>query len=362
MKLPKLDDLIDEQSVVYDHRPNEHLFVVGPPGSGKTSLAVLRARFLGDLGQTVALVTRNRMLASLARQLGNENLDARTMSEFVAGTFYKDHNRFVPQISPYVYNWVDIVSAYGPLKGQKKLDHLVIDEAQNLPSDFLRWAFRYSARTLTVFADEDQTTYPLRSSLRDICDAGMPNPIRLAANHRNTVEIAAVAEHFHRSQILPPGVVRRPRGGEAPQLISIGKEREIIELVAARYSNRGEAIGIITHFKADVTRIKLMLDAVMPVGSRVDAYTSSMPEVSDAIKLLTPGVTVLTSESVIGLEFDAVYLCNLTAALPCLSLDASRRMYMLCARARDKLVLVNGPTPLSDVQLADLPPTRLLPR
>ena len=67
MKLPKLDDLIDEQSVVYDHRPNEHLFVAGPPGSGKTSLAVLRARFLGDLGQTVALVTRNRMLASLAR-------------------------------------------------------------------------------------------------------------------------------------------------------------------------------------------------------------------------------------------------------------------------------------------------------
>jgi superfamily I DNA/RNA helicase len=215
MKLPRLDDLIDEQSVVYDHRPDEHLFVVGPPGSGKTTLAVLRAKFLGDFGQTVALVTRNRMLASLAYQLGNNDLDARTMNSFVAGTFYNDHNRRVPQTAPFVYDWVGIGNTYNLLKGRKKLDHLVIDEAQNLPTDFLKWAIQYSARTLTVFADEDQTTYPQRSSLRDICDAGMPNPIRLTANHRNTVEIAAVAEHFHRSQILPPSIVQRPRGGRS---------------------------------------------------------------------------------------------------------------------------------------------------
>jgi DNA helicase IV len=255
MKLPKLDDLIDEQSIVYDHHPSEHLFVVGPPGSGKTSLAVLRARFLGNLGQTVVFVTRNRMLASLACQLGNDNLNAQTMSQFVAGTFYRNHSRLVPQIYPYIYNWAEIFRAYDTQKDKQKFDHVVIDEAQNLPADFLRWAIRFAARTVTVFADEDQTTDPFRSSLRDICDAGMPNPIRLTANHRNTVEIAAVAEHFHRSQTLPPGIVQRPRGGEAPQLIPVGREREIIELVAARYSNRGDAIGIVTHFQADVMRI-----------------------------------------------------------------------------------------------------------
>lgn len=38
MKLPKLDDLVDEQMLVYEHDPDENLFVAGPPGSGKPVL------------------------------------------------------------------------------------------------------------------------------------------------------------------------------------------------------------------------------------------------------------------------------------------------------------------------------------
>jgi superfamily I DNA/RNA helicase len=46
MNLPSLDDLTPEQWSVYDQPPDASLIVVGPPGSGKTSLAVHRARFL----------------------------------------------------------------------------------------------------------------------------------------------------------------------------------------------------------------------------------------------------------------------------------------------------------------------------
>ena len=56
------------------------------------------------------------------------------MSKFVADTFYNDHNKFVPQIAPFVYDWVGIAAAYNLLKGERNLDHLVIDEAQNLPA------------------------------------------------------------------------------------------------------------------------------------------------------------------------------------------------------------------------------------
>ena len=71
MRLPTYDEISrdDEQLNVYETPFDESLFVVGPPGSGKTVLAVHRAQMLANAGNTVVLITYSRMLRRLIAQL-----------------------------------------------------------------------------------------------------------------------------------------------------------------------------------------------------------------------------------------------------------------------------------------------------
>ncbi|MEQ1504736.1 MAG: hypothetical protein ABMB14_21035 [Myxococcota bacterium] len=360
--LPKLDDLIGEQPSVYHHPPDDHLFVAGPPGSGKTSLAVLRATFLTHLPRRVVLITRNRMLSSLTRQLGAGVFVTSTMNSFVSRDHSQRLGRFAPQPDArYEYDWVQIYHSYEAAGIKPALDHLVIDEGQNLPGQFFTWAMRFGARTLTVFADENQATSKQTATLHDIRHAGLPRPIRLTDNHRNTEEIARLAEYFHRGAVLPPALVRRGRGGELPRLVRVNSGKALAGIVATRFRNRREAIGVVVGSKEHVNALHGMLLIELP-GIRVDAYTSDTPPAGEQqIRILEPGVTVLTSESVIGLEFDTVFLHDLRS-LPCLTPADSRKMYMMCARARDILVLVDGPEYLSSAQYASLPDGTLLER
>ena len=359
MRLPKLDDLIGEQLAVYETPPDQPLFVVGPPGSGKTSLAVFRCNYLRERERQGVLITRNRMLSTLANQLG---APAHTMHSFVSTAYSQRFGHLAPEPFRYQYDWGQIVGDYTAANATPTLDHMVVDEGQNLPSGFFRWVSLFGARYATVFADEDQTTDPQRSTMADICAASFPDPVRLTVNHRNTVQIAALAEHFHKSAVLAPGTVPAHRVGEKPRLEVVTSWGAFAEQVALRSANRGGSIGVIVYTQEDVTRMRgLLKDCIRP-GTRLDAYTSAYPQGSGRIQILQPGITVLTSESVIGLEFDTVYLQDLSRSLPCRTLDDYRRMYMLCARAREALILINGPRALTPDQLAELPGSTILER
>jgi superfamily I DNA/RNA helicase len=363
MKLPKLDDLIGEQMDVYEHDPKTNLFVVGPPGSGKTSLMVVRAKLLMAVGQNVVIITRNRMLAALAEQLSDAEFSASTMHSFVYSDHWRIFNTAPPLVEPYKFNWNAIFSAYTNAAISPTLDHVLIDEGQNLPPEFFSWIIRFKGKTVTVFADEDQSTDLQRSRISDICAAGLPYPLRLTTNHRNTDEISLVAEHFHRSAILPPGVVIRGKSGEKPQLLTYTSWGEIVDRIATRYLNRGTSIGVIVWRKTEAVDMVNMLKKKLPSNVRVESYTSDTPRhVVPTIRTFDPGITVLTGESVIGLEFDEVFLQDLERSLPCEVQMDFRRMYMLCARARDNLFVVNGPNNLNAAQIAALPGITILER
>jgi SAM-dependent methyltransferase len=209
----------------------------------------------------------------------------------------------------------------------------------------------------------DQTTNPLTASLREIRNAGLPEPIRLQANHRNTEEIALVAEHFHCSAILPPATVQRGRNGDTPRLVSISTWNEFVIIVATRYKNQAGSIGVIVCRVEDAKNLCEQLKRALPAPIRVDMYTNKTPKGDENnIQTLARGITILTGESAIGLEFDTVFLQDLHRSLPCQTVEQSRRMYMLCARARNSLILINGPTALAPNQIAALPHPNYLNR
>ncbi|PTU04253.1 hypothetical protein DBR45_02815 [Pseudomonas sp. HMWF031] len=370
MHLPSFNDLIPEQHDVYDYPPDQSVLVVGPPGSGKTSMAIWRARMLisPELDRSVVLVTRNRLLAAVALQLAKEHegadIQSTTMHSYVSKDYYQKFGEYAPRLEEYRFDWPKIIARYAQAGTVADLDHLIIDEGQNLPIDFMIWAVRFKAKAVSVFADENQSTHEGGCHVKDLQAAGFDNALVLTVNHRNTQEIADVIAHFHSNRALPVATPRRGAGFDRPQLIATPTWEVLADIIVARVQNRAESVGVIVYRVAHVELMAKLLRERMP-HARIDSYVNTdCAGTEEAIQMRDPGVTILSGESAIGLEFHTLYLQDLDRSLPVREALQARRLYMLCARARDKLVLVNGPTgaQLSPLQLTSLPPNHILDR
>ena len=118
MRLPTYEEIArdEEQLEVYETPFDESLFVVGPPGSGKTVLAVHRAQMLASDGITVALITYNRMLRRLIAQLTEDQVEAQTMHQFVSTRYLAQANAGAPCTARYPASCITFLSeqAFAP--------------------------------------------------------------------------------------------------------------------------------------------------------------------------------------------------------------------------------------------------------
>ncbi|MCY4276237.1 MAG: AAA family ATPase [Gammaproteobacteria bacterium] len=296
---------------------DQPLFVAGPRGSGKTSLAIWRANALTKLHEEVPIVTFNRMLRRKLTLTSHEHsikTSAATMQRFVWHDYSsRTNNEEPPRKShdPYEYVWdsmIERLAADGPVR-----QVLVVDEGQDLPQGFFAYASQCIARTLSVFADDDQAI----------------------GSHRSTLE-----------QIKSAATVMRPASGDVPQLVQSDNLQSTIDRIANELTNRANSsIGVIVDQNETGSKALELLQERMP-ESRIQAYSHKMKN-DCSINVRQPGVTVLNKESVKGQEFDTVFLLEIERFIPCQNGSAYRAMYMMCTRARDRLFLVHGPDPLS---------------
>ena len=368
MRLPTWDEIqnIPEQRDVLEYPLDQSLFVVGPPGSGKTILAVRRAemavKFAEDeAGPSVAIVTYNRMLRRLLDMLKEADFDVSTMHRFVGDDYWKHMKTRVPTDphDTYKYNWDKMCSRLEEAGEHPNRPHLVVDEGQDLPRGFFKYASRYVSHTITVFADDDQALGERRTTLKKIkAAAGLGDPIILKWNHRNTPEIARMAEHFHTGR-LPAATVVRPPLRELPRLVRSDSLDATAGLISNWCNTRGGSIGVIVKWNDTGGDLYDNLIRRLP-QRRVDLYDNEKKN-EDSIEMLAPGVTIVNKKSVKGQEFDTVFLLELEAFIPCANDVERRAMYMMCTRARDQLFLVhNGP--LSAGARAALPDASVLER
>ena len=359
MKLPTYEEYkrVPEQLDVLEYPLDQSLFVTGPPGSGKTVLAVQRARALAELYGRVPITTYNRMLKQLLSLLkGDERIAPSTMHSLI----FHHYRRVTGEVPPgsaqdqYEYQWKVMLERVAGR--QPTTQHLVADEAQSLPSGFFEYASRHCARNMSIFADEDQTLDDQRTTLEEIKQAAsLDDPVCLYRNHRNTPEIARLAEHFHSGRLPAAEVVRAP-SGELPRRIRAGPARTV-EIVSNWVQNRGGSIGVVVDVN-DTGRMfhERLAEKLKPV--RVDLYSYGQRN-EESIDILQDGVTIVNTKSVKGQEFDTVFVLELERFVPCHSDAQKRVMYMLCTRAREMLFLMHE-HPLSAEAVSALPGPDLL--
>ncbi len=370
MQLPTWNEIANAQDQlnVLEYPLDRSLFVVGPPGSGKTVLALHRARMLVEAGSGLAvkLVTYNRMLRRLLEQMKESATDremrivpeASTMHTFIWHDFKQRTGVSPPQLQEYVHDWDVMLARLTPDHGPERF-HLVVDEGQDLPYGFFRYASRVSG-TMSVFADEDQAIADQCTSLADIKTAsGLNDPLILTKNHRNAPEVARMAEHFHGGG-LPAATVLRPTSGERPRLYRSASLESTAKLVSNWCVVRGGSVGIVVDQNGTGDALHALLVRKLE-GKRVDIYRSDLQN-EGRIDLLSPGVTLLNKASIKGQEFDTVFLLELDRFLPCKNAADLRAMYMMCTRARDSLFLVYGPDSLTQAAVDALPSPDILER
>ncbi len=338
MRLPTYDEIAKDtdQLDVFETPVDRSLFVIGPPGSGKTTLAIHRAMIASKLGTRVAVITYNRMLRRTIAQTIREEIKVQTMHAFVWEVYRRLVDEDPPRLRGYDYDWPAIHEQLRCKRKKPFPAHVIVDEGQDLPSEFYIFLREFVAKNITVFADDNQAIESNGSSVSEIKVAGrFDDPILLETNHRNSPEIERVASFYHTGD-NPILEVARPSTGEVPRVIFY--ENWAADRIVAWYKNRGGNVGAIVvrnDFGMELYgRLRQRLS-----NARIDFYRSSQKN-EDSINLHEPGVTVLNVKSAKGQEFDTVFLLETEELLCDFSLANKRKMYMLCSRARDHLFLL----------------------
>ena len=345
--LPPWELLSKEQDAAIRSPIEKSLLVTGPPGSGKTVVALYRAKELLRRGKNIDVIVYSNVLFSYLKESLmslNVPVDARknTFHKWIRDYCRKKFRRAAPtRGNQFDYDWDVILQWFGDTGFQPEFDQLIIDEGQDLPVDFLRIAIRLSD-SVTVFADENQKIFETNSSLAEIRRALRrfnPRDIRLDKNFRNSKSIAEFAALFC-TEGIETGIARVPddRGaGELPELRQYeNEERELARIIDYAKVNSSQQVGVFLYRKHDVRSWYQRLSNALP--GRVQHYVSGHngPLPPDFSK---PGIFVVTYHSAKGLQFPAVFLPQLQHFPQDDNDEIRMLLYVAISRAKQMLLL-----------------------
>ncbi|MFE0676151.1 hypothetical protein [Streptomyces sp. NPDC058867] len=339
-------DLTPAQRDCLDALPlTGHHVVSGPPGSGKSLLAAHRAVHLALTAHPTLLLSRSNLLRQLLRDtlhgltVPGAPVEAATAHGWLRDRFGTDARA----TDDGWFDWTALTHRAAAMTGERQAPpapHLVIDEGQDLPPAFYRLA-RLAASSVTVLADECQRLTDTNSTLDEITTALGRGTVRLevAGNHRNTREIASLAEHFNtgaRATALPA------RSGSLPVVRRYSGTRELAEDIArAANGNPSHRIGVIVNSARAQGDLMSRLERA-GLARTPQLYSSAAPSGRYRdLDLNRPGVVLVHRASAKGLDFDTVFIADAETDAESDPTEARLRMayYVMITRARERLVL-----------------------
>lgn len=338
-------DLTPAQRDCLDALPLTGSHVVsGPPGSGKSLLAAHRAVHLVLTGRPTLLLSRSNLL----RQLLDGMLQGLTVpgapveAATVHGWVLRHFGYGAPRTQDGWFDWAALTQQAAAALGENEAatPHLVVDEGQDLSPGFYRMT-RLAAASATVFADECQRLTETNSTLTEITDAlgRSTGRVEIAGNHRNSREIASLAEHFRTGGARPEIPFR---SGTRPVIRHYSGTKDLAEDIAglaARHPR--DRIGVIVNsLRTAADLIRRLERASLAQDPQLYSSTASSGRYRD-LDLARPGVVVVHRASAKGLDFDSVVIADAETDSATDPTAATLRMayYVMITRARERLVL-----------------------
>lgn len=333
-----------------------HLLITGPPGSGKTTITLLRATREANKGKSVILLTYQHLLrysllgvADLALQPA-----VKTMYRWLTDNFHVDPERHT------------VAQMRAAMEGQKEtFDEIFVDEGQDLPRALYE-ALPVLAKRLSVGADTGQMFYDKGSTSKEIGLALAAHQevseYPLQFNYRNYFETYDFARQF-----MPPSnrdtlaLQHMPKGegglDRRPILLQTEDEADSIERIYnLLLDNESVNVAILFFYTHEVDawcrKIQTRLNKDRP-DLHLSRFHSAMSEYErEQEGENMQNFVVTTYKSVKGLEFQVIIMPSMEYALTDSKKETPQHYYVGSTRATEKLYLLysgqDKPTWLKD--------------
>jgi DNA helicase IV len=318
LRLPTYEELSKEQQHIFDLPLEGSHLVTGPPGSGKTIMAIYRAEMLHQGREEPTLLLMYSRLLSRYSQAAVKALKiesiVRNYHSWFRDWFSDTYGQLPPREGRYGFDWHECFQVITRSPPPPKLrPHLIIDEGQDMPKEFYA-VLRMIARTMTVFADENQQLTEDRSTIDEIqATAGITSMAHLARNFRNTRAIAAVAATFYTGAGAAPAELRDDAlDGDHPVLdADIALHATVTRLVNYEKAHSRQQIGVFVPYIDQLRHLYNRLQG--KTKNPVQIYLSTDMGLRKPIDFSKPGIKLVSYVSAKGLEFDTVFLPELQA-------------------------------------------------
>ncbi|MDE0307403.1 MAG: AAA family ATPase [Albidovulum sp.] len=362
MRLPTEAELSREQREVCSAPSQGTALVIGPPGSGKTVVAVYRKRMLERMGEPVTSVAWNNVLARYG------DLD-KTFERWLYSWWKKATGMQFPTALQKNRHIPDYKYALKEALGRKRSDishngnwgHLILDEAQDFSQPahkLLSIAHKIcedvaeNPPSMLILADENQRITDSNATFNAIREAHSlfnDEVYCLTKNYRNTREIASVAKEFFIGTVS--GMPELPdRRGDKPKLLTSCPIDDAVKKIANHARNHEDhEIGVMVYY--DATR-KKFFNKLKHRLAKTDIYVQSYfadprqgggPQLAQRLRFDRGGtITVLCYASAKGVEFDSVFLPELQQ-MRASGEDGDvnkMQLYVMASRARTHLTLM----------------------
>ncbi|NWH06341.1 AAA family ATPase [Desulfobacter latus] len=364
-ELPGIQDLSKEQEAARAlPKKGQHL-VIGGPGTGKSVLALLRARRHAKAKESHVFLVFNRLLHEASCHLGGSDIHCQQWMSWFFKIFKEITKNEVPRIQIIPgSSWRDIdwETVHDIMRNLEKApspkdDYLIIDEGQDMPPDFYKTLAGLGFEHFFVVADQNQQIVAGKnSSRRDIELQLAIEPqmvVELKHNFRNTTAIANLAGEFYTGETSSPKVIS-PSGTGANLRVPIlftyydNQFSHMIKRIL-KLSDRepSKLIGVIAPNNEVRNRF---FNALQTLSGRLELDNDSIDirtycsENRSEVKFHEGGIMVINAQACKGLEFDHAFLADIDAHR-CYREDTvslKRLFYVMTARARENLTLLRS--------------------